>query len=267
MKLRRYITLIQAGILDMLQWRASIFITFLGNLIYLVVIYNLWRAIYASSPEDTVNGMTFTDTMVYLVLAMTIFNLLNLWIVWEMSRQIRSGEMILNLIRPIEYRTYTLFSALGANVMNFFMIFLPTFIVVSVITNWAIPIGFNLLLFMVALLFGLLINYFIDFAVGTICIYTESTWGINMAKDVIVLLMSGAVIPIAFFPTGLRQAAEYLPFQAIYNIPLRILTDGTLTYKEILPMFGVQFFWMAVMFIISGLFWKKSIKVITVNGG
>jgi len=210
--------------------------------------------------------MTFTDTMVYLVLAMTIFNTLSLWVVWQMSNQIQSGEMILSLIKPMEFRTFMFFESIGGDVVSFFMILLPTFIIVSIITGFAIPLGLNLVLFLPALLLARLISYYIDFFVGTICLYTESTWGVDMAKEVLILLMSGAVIPLAFFPNGLRQAAEFLPFQAIYNIPLQILM-GRATMGEILPMFGVQLFWVAFMYAASGLFWKKSIKVITINGG
>jgi ABC-2 type transport system permease protein len=267
MRFKACLSLTRGGILDMLQWRAGIFLTFVGNIIYLVIIYNLWQAIFASSETDAVNGMTFTDTMVYLVLAMTVYNLLNLWIVWDMSSQIQSGEMILNLVKPIEFRKFLFFSTLGANVANFFMVFIPTFFIVSIITAWAIPLGFNLLLFLPALIFALVINYYIDFLVGTICLYTESTWGIEMAKEVVVLLLSGAVIPIAFFPEMFRNVVEYLPFQAIYNVPLQILTNDSLSLIQVLQMYGVQLFWLAVMYVISGLFWKKSIKIITVNGG
>ena len=266
-RIKKYTSLVRAGMLDMLQWRASVFITLIGNVVYLLVVYNLWKAIYASSAEDTVNGMTFTDTMIYIVLAAAIFNLLSLWVVWEMGREIQDGGMVLSLIRPMEYRTHLLFSNLGANIMNFFMIFLPTFAIVSIITRGAIPLGLNLVYFMIALFFGLLINYHIDFFVGTICFYTEATWGVDAAKNVVVMLLSGAVIPIAFFPAGFKQVAEFLPFQAIYNIPLRILTGHTSDFKEILTMFGVQLFWIAVMYTISGLFWRKSITKITINGG
>jgi ABC-2 type transport system permease protein len=269
MKLRKYLTLARAGVLEALQWRASIFISFLGNIVYLLIIYNLWQAIYASLPEgtDTVNGMTFTDTMVYLVLAMTIFNMLSTYVVWGMSNEIRSGSMILNLVKPMEYRTFNFFNVLGGDVITFAMIVLPTFVIIGVITNWAIPIGVNLLLFIPALIMARLISFYIDFFVGTICLYTESTWGVDMAKEVIVLLLSGAVIPLAFFPGWFGTAAAYLPFQAIYNIPLQILMGRAATANELLIMFGTQLFWVVFMFIAGGLFWKKSIKVITINGG
>jgi ABC-2 type transport system permease protein len=265
--LRKYFTLVRAGLLETLQWRASIFISFIGNIIYLVIIYNLWQSIYASSPYDTVNGMTFTDTMLYLVLAMTIFNMLNTFVVWMMSNEIRDGSMILNLIKPMEYRMFTFFNVLGGDVTTLFMIFVPTFVIISIITNLAVPFGMNLLWFVPALILARMISFYLDFFVGTICIYTESTWGIDMAKEVLVLLMSGAVIPLVFFPDWLRTVAEFLPFQAIYNIPLQILMGRVVTAGEILPLLGIQLLWVGVLNIVSGLFWRKSIKVITVNGG
>jgi ABC-2 type transport system permease protein len=269
MNLRKYFSLARAGMLEALQWRASIFISFIGNIIYLIIIYNLWRAIYGSLDDGvtTVNGMTFTDTMVYLVLAMTIFNMLSTYVVWHMSGEIRSGSMILNLVKPIEYRTFTLFNVLGGDVITSAMIIVPTFVIVGFITNWAVPLGVNLLLFLPALLLARLISFYIDFFVGTICLYTESTWGIDMAKEVLILLMSGAIIPLAFFPDVFRQIAELLPFQAIYNIPLQILMGRAVTAHEVLPLFGTQLFWVGFLHIASGLFWRKSIKVITINGG
>jgi ABC-2 type transport system permease protein len=265
--LRKYLTLARAGVLEALQWRASIFIQFLGNIVYLIIIYNLWRAIYASSPEDTVNGMTFTDTMVYLVLAMTIFNMLSTYVVWHMSGEISSGSMILNLVKPMEYRTYNFFNCFGGDAITFVMIFLPTFVIVGFITDWAVPINLNLLLFIPALLFARMISFYLDFFVGTICLYTESTWGVDMAKEVLILLMSGAVIPLAFFPDWLLRIAEFLPFQAIYNIPLQILMGRVFSVREVLALYGIQLFWVAFMYVAGGLFWRQSIKRITINGG
>jgi ABC-2 type transport system permease protein len=147
------------------------------------------------------------------------------------------------------------------------MIFAPTFVIIGFVTNWAIPFGVNFLLFFPALFLARVISYYIDFFVGTISLYTESTWGINMAKEVLVLLMSGAIIPLAFFPDWLGQIAVFMPFQAIFNIPLQILLGRATTAAELATMFGTQLFWVAFMYIVGELFWKQSIKKITINGG
>ena len=99
MKLKKYLALTRAGIIETLQFRLSFVVMVIGNLLYLIVIYFLWKAIYASSGTDTVNGMTFTDTLIYLVLATALFNFMEMYAVWEIGRNIQSGKIVLDLLQ------------------------------------------------------------------------------------------------------------------------------------------------------------------------
>ncbi|WP_173459310.1 ABC-2 family transporter protein [Ruminococcus flavefaciens] len=269
MKLKKYLTLTRAGIIEALQFRLSFVVMVIGNLLYLIVVYFLWKAIYASAGTDVVNGMTFTDTLIYLVLATALFNFMEMYTVWEIGRNIQSGKIVLDLLKPMEYRKYLFWSYSGSFVTQFFLTFLPTFIAVAVVTHGAIPMGINLLFFVVSVIMAVSINYSIDFIVGTICLYTESIWGINIMKQVIVLLLSGATIPLAFFPDKLRDVVELLPFAAVYDVPLKfLLWDGiSMEPHEPWCMLGFQLFWCIVMLVISKVFWKFSLRQITVNGG
>ena len=267
MKAKRYLALTRAGIIEEMQFRASFLIMVVGNLLYLIVVYFLWKAIYASAGTDVVSGMTFNDTLIYLVLATALFNFLDLYTVWQIGRDIQTGKIVLDLLKPMEYRKYLFWSYSGSFVTHFFLTFVPTFIVVAVVTHGAIPLGINILYFMISVVMAISINYSIDFFVGTICLYTESIWGINIMKQVIVLLLSGATIPIAFFPEPLKSIVYYLPFQSIYNAPLSLLLDGSPSAEKVLTTLGMQLFWCAAMLVISKAFWKASLRQITVNGG
>lgn len=267
MNLKRYLTLTRAGIIEALQFRLSAVVQVVGNLLYLIVIYFLWKAIYDSSGTDVVNGMTFSDTLIYLVLATALFNFMEMYAVWEIGRSIQSGKIVLDLLKPMEYRKLLFWSYSGSFVTQFFFTFLPTFIVVAVVTHGAIAFGWNLLFFVISVVMAVSINYSIDFIVGTICLYTESIWGINMMKQVIVLLLSGATIPIAFFPEPLKTIVNYLPFQSIYNAPLSLLLGKATEPSAILLTLGTQLLWCIVMMVISKVFWKLSLRQITVNGG
>lgn len=267
MNLKKYLSFTRAGIIEEMQFRASFIIMVVGNLLYLIIVYFLWKAIYASAGTEVVNGMTFEDTLIYLVLATALFNFLDLYVVWQIGRDIQSGKIVLDLVKPIPYRKYIFWSYSGSFVTHFFLTFLPTFIVVSIVTHGAIPLGINLVFFMFSVVMAISINYSIDFFVGTICLYTQSIWGINIMKQVIVLLLSGATIPLAFFPEPLKSIMYYLPFQSIYNAPLSILLDGDPSAETLLTTLGTQLFWTVVMLVISKLFWKASVKQITVNGG
>ncbi|MCR5528455.1 MAG: hypothetical protein K6F49_04460 [Saccharofermentans sp.] len=269
MTLRKLIALTRAGIMESLQFRLGTFVTLFANLIYLVLVYYLWKAIYASSGSDVVNGMTFNDTMIYLILATALFNFLEMFIVWDMSRSIQSGKIILDLLKPMTFRKYTFWSYSGSHVVSFVLTFIPTFIVVMVITKGAIHMGLNLLWFAVATILALIINFNIEMIVATICLYTESTWGINIVKETIVLLLSGASIPLAFFPDKLKTVVSYLPFRAVYDTPLSILLEknGSDTAGGLLSLFGIQLIWAVVLTVAGTLFWNHSVRKITVNGG
>ena len=267
MKLKKYLALTRAGIIEALQFRLSFVVMVIGNMLYLIVVYFLWKAIYASAGTDVVNGMTFSDTLIYLVLATALYNFMEMYTVWEIGRNIQTGKIVLDLLKPIEYRKFLFWSYSGTFVMQFLFTFLPTFIVVAVVTHGAIPLGINLLYFAISVVIAVSINYSIDFIVGTICLYTQSIWGINIMKQVIVLLLSGATIPIAFFPEPLKTIVYYLPFQSIYNAPLSLLLDPSPSANTVLSTLGMQLFWCVSMLIVSKAFWKVSRRQITVNGG
>ena len=48
MKLKKYLALTRAGIIETLQFRLSFVVMVIVNLLYLIVVYFLWKAIYAS---------------------------------------------------------------------------------------------------------------------------------------------------------------------------------------------------------------------------
>ena len=269
MNFRKYLALTRLGMMEKLHYRLGTFVTLFGNLVYLVLIYFLWKAIYASSGTDVVNGMTLNDTLVYLVLATALFNFLEVFLVWDMSREIQSGAIVLKLLKPMSFRGYSFWSYIGENIMSFILTFVPTFIIINILTNCSIALGMNLLFFVISVIMALVLNFSVDMIVATICLYTESTWGINMVKECIVLLLSGASIPLAFFPAKLRTIVQYLPFRCIYDTPLSVLLqkDGFTWGTGLAMSLLLQFAWCVALGIAGAVFWRISLKKITVNGG
>ena len=54
---KRLLAITRAGIMESLHFRLGIFVTLFANLIYLVLVYYLWKAISDSSGTAVVNGM------------------------------------------------------------------------------------------------------------------------------------------------------------------------------------------------------------------
>lgn len=264
---KKYKSLLRAGIVEQLQFRLSMLFVFVGNLLYLLLMYHLWKAIFASSGMDVVNGMTFSQTMIYIVFASALFNFMEMWLAWNMGQDIRDGRIVSDLLKPMSYRRYQFFMLFGNCIVKFFTTFLPTAIVVYFVSGGAIKLSLNILWFCISAFISLVINYYINFFIGTVCIYTESIWGINIMKEVVVGVLSGASVPLAFFPEAIQKIVMLLPFQAIINSPLELLLHPEYSASKVLSVLLLQVFWLFALGLFTDGFFRVSLRRITVNGG
>lgn len=248
-----------------LAYPLGFFLTFIGNLVYIIVLYFLWKAIYGDTP--TLHGMTFRQTFVYLTLAGSIVILFKTGADWSIARDILSGSIILDLTKPLDFQSMALAHEIGALLFNGLVITIPSMLVVLVFVGGDVLIGINIPFFLASLIGAFLLSFSIDFIVGLLAFYTESLWGISVAKEVLISFLAGALIPLPFFPQEIQRLLYLLPFQAIYSTPLQIATNATLATADYLGMIGIQVFW-AILFIIgSRVIYSRVIKVLTVNGG
>lgn len=263
--MRPYWALAKGSYLAWMVYRFSTLFTLVSNLLYMVVIYFLWRNIYSGA--ETLNGMTFNQAFVYLTLAGSIFNGLKTWVDWSMSRSIITGAIATDVVKPLDYQMQMLFRSAGTVLYNFTVISIPSAILLLVVFRAEITPGLGLLLFPLSLVFAFLINFVLDYAVGLTSFYTESLWGISMTKEIIVTLLSGALVPIQFFPEAGQAILRLLPFQAIYHIPLTMIVSPNLPAMDYLAMLGVQGFWAVLLFALSRLFYRRASQVLFINGG
>ena len=161
-KVWKYLSLLRVGILEEMQFRLGAAVRLFGNIIYLIIIYFLWKAIFDSSPTEVVNGMTFTDTMIYLVLASALFSTMEMYVTWQMGRSVQSGNIVMDLLRPMGYTTYNLLLFSGNTLVSVFVNLVPTMVIVYLITNGGFVLSWNLLFFVAAVFFGTILNFFIN---------------------------------------------------------------------------------------------------------
>lgn len=246
-------------------YRASFIFTVLSNLLYMVLVYYLWSSIYRNA--TVIRGLTFQQTFVYLALASSIFILFKTYTDWIMSHRILEGSIIVELFKPIDFQLQILSHAAGGALSNFALITVPSLAVVWLVVGNAIPAGPGWLFFLPALVIAFVISFLLDYMVGLSSFYTASLWGISMTKEIIVTLLSGALIPIQFFPEAVQGILKFLPFQAIYNVPLTMISQPTLPLGDYAQMLLVQVLWLVVLWVLSRVFFNRALRVLTVAGG
>ncbi|HKL86396.1 MAG TPA: hypothetical protein VJ861_08705 [Treponemataceae bacterium] len=253
------------------SYRAHVIFQILASGAGIAIQFFLWRAVYSSVEggveQGIIRGMDFNQTFLYVSLATTIGILMRTWVEWEVNGQIRSGDIIMFFFKPVDYQAYMFASSMGFMAGNLITITLPGFFVVFIVLSAKVALGWNLLFFAITLVGSCLLSFLFDFFIGTTCFWTQSIWGISAAKDVLILFLSGALMPLQFYPEGFMNVVRWLPFPYIYNLPLMILTgSGTFSYDWIKGL-SIQVFWILAIFAIVRSYYRFSLRKLVVNGG
>ncbi|MBY9007492.1 MAG: ABC-2 family transporter protein [Candidatus Lokiarchaeota archaeon] len=264
---KKYLKITKNSILTVTTYRFHFFFSIISSILYFVIYFFLWRSIYDSSGSTIINGMTFPQVIVYISLAYSIFVLFKTWTEWGMSRNIVSGQIMMDLIKPYNYHHANLARSIGFVFFNFFCITIPIFILLFTVFNSTIIFGINLLYFAFSLCLAFLISFSIDYSIGLTSFYTESIWGISITKEVVIMALSGTLIPLSFFPDSIEFILKLLPFAAIYHIPISTLVTPTLGVLDYCIMFISQISWVIILLGFNKYFFKQAIKVVTINGG
>lgn len=263
--MRSYLPVARATYMVGLVYRFGFLFTIFGNIIYLGVAYYLWSNIYRYA--DTLRGLTFNETFLYVGLGSAIFVLLKTYADWFIHYEIREGNIATYLTKPIDYQIYNLFANLGSLSMNLTAITLPTALVMVFIFKVKVAAGIGLFLFPVSLLLAFLISFSIDYFIGLMGFYSESVWGLSITKEIIVTVFSGALIPLQFFPEAIQRILFWLPFQAIFHTPIMMITRPNQDLAVFLPMLAVQLGWAVLLFCLARLFYHQAVKVLRIARG
>jgi ABC-2 type transport system permease protein len=263
--MRSYLPVARATYMIGMVYRFGFLFTIVGNLMYLGVAYYLWKSIYRYS--DTIRGLTFNETFIYVALGSAIFILLKTYADWIIHYEIREGAIATYLTKPMDFQIYALFANLGSLLMNLTAITIPTALVMIFVFKVKITFGIGLFLFPISLLLAFLISFSIDYFIGLIGFYSESVWGFSTTKEILVTVLSGALIPLQFFPDAIQKVLYWLPFQAIYHTPLMMITRPHQGLDVFLPMVLIQVAWATILFILARMFYNQAVKVLRIAGG
>lgn len=252
-------------------YRAHILFQVLSSVLMILVQYFIWRAVFSASPGGidgaVVRGMTFGQTFLYVSLAAALGVLMRTWTDWEMNGQIRSGDIIMFFFKPADYMRYMFSSSFGSMMGNVITITVPSAIVIFAVFGAPMPSPLGAAFFLVALAGSCVLSFLMDFIVGTTCFWTMSIWGISAGKEVIVSFLSGALVPLVFYPESLRAVIAWLPFAYMYNLPLSILTAPSPDPLSWARGIALQFFWVAATLVAARAYFAYSLRKLTVNGG
>src|SRR5262245_40849854 len=204
--LRKYLILTNQSLQIAMAYRVRFFMSLLSGLIQVLVLYYIWRVVYAHQEE--LNGFTLSSMVTYIFISYAVRNLYGYYTETAISRSIRDGSVAIELIKPLNYQLARFFESVGSVLVEGILVGLLV-----------LSLGFGLfqitlpptlaagVLFGVSLGLSLLVNFSLSYLVGLVAFWTTSLFGIINSKRFIMDFFSGGLVPLAFFPAWLEGIA------------------------------------------------------------
>ena len=268
--LKKYLPFSKGVIESALAYRWSIILWSIANYLTIFVTFFIWKAVFDESSTGIINGFTFHSMIFYIFLIRIVGELTNSDVISDVTNDIKSGSIIMHLIKPIGYRTYIFFNTLGGKVLSIVFYLIPytmILIIVSLYMNMEyklIPLHF--LLFFISVILSLFINFFISYLFSILVFYTVNNFGIYQAYYVVTLIFSGVLIPVTFFPSWLYTITQFLPFMYTMFVPTMIIMNE-LDISTILYFLIIQVIWVIGLGLLLEVAWKRAIKKVVILGG
>ena len=244
---------------------------FTGIITYLLFVsvhYFIWKAVFAHSESGAqINGFTLGEMVTYISIAWISRSLYHSNIDYEIDQAVRSGEISNYLIRPVNFQMMMISHASGESLFRLIGFTLPITFVIFTLFPVSFPTSiFSGVIFLFSTIVAFIVLAQINFIVGLSAFYLKSVRGVIQAKYYLVQLLSGLLMPIAFFPTWMKEIIEFLPFSLIANIPLKLYL-GKIPESQWKMIVFEQVFWITVLSLISAFIWRRAVIKLTVQGG
>jgi ABC-2 type transport system permease protein len=239
----------------------------LGCFITMYGAYWLWNTLYSHSP-----GLFTTSVeqmLTYAMLAMILNFFLNPsnFPRYYITDQMRSGDIQMDLLRPLDLHFHMLARSVGILLHNLVIPCLPCFLLGLIFLGLKGPANLEAgLLFLPSLALGFLVAFSLQFLIGLVAVFTIEVRRIGWFYGAILRFFSGQIVPLWIFPPPLAGIAALLPFQALVSIPLSIYI-GRLNGVQAIQAIGLQAAWAAALLLFGRFVWSQAYRKLTLQGG
>lgn len=266
--MRKYFEYIKNAFKESLAYRVEYFLGITQRLFILLVQLYLWRALLGQSEQASTDMgvITLNEMTTYVLISTIISTLVSSNVIENMSDRIRNGQISMDLIKPVNFKTYMFCSMIGRSFFNFLFQLLPILAIGLIFIGIEYPSMQNLLLFCITLINAILISFLISYSLGLLAFWYMSMWQVDALLWTLIRLFSGAWIPLWFFPKILVNMSNFLPFRLMYFVPISIFL-GKVELVDCMYLLIQQLIWIVVLFGITRLMWHPAIKKLVIQGG
>ncbi len=238
----------------------------LGSLIQVFARISIWSAVYGE--RTTVADISLDQMIAYALIGSTILSSGDsTGMVRDIGTTIRTGAIASTLLRPVGYPLMLLCEQLGARLFNMALVSFPVIVITAIFLGVEPPASaLHGILFPFYLVLSILILMLTGTAVGILAFWVLDAHALEWFQRGLLAVFSGGLVPLWFFPPGLAEIANALPFAWITYHPMAVYL-GQHDPGSALSNLGIGIGWLCLLAGLVALLWSRACRQVVVQGG
>jgi ABC-2 type transport system permease protein len=235
------------------------------NTVFGIIFAYVMLAVYRQRPD--VGGWDVRDALTFVFLTQGLIAVIGVFAgVGEIGERIKTGDIVTDLYRPVDFQLYWLAMDAGRSAYSVFARGVPPFAIGALLFDVRVPPPAMVPAAALSIAIAVVGCFAWRFIVGLWTFWLVDDRGPSQLSTIILMFFSGFILPIPFFPDWLRAVCRALPFVTMYQLPVEVFLDKH-HGLDLAAVLAYQVLWAAVLLALGRLVLRSATRRVEVLGG
>jgi ABC-2 type transport system permease protein len=246
-------------------YRGATFAGVFTNTVFGFILAYVLLAVYQE--RSSIGGFTSTDAITFTFVMQGMLMVIGVFGTTEIADRIRTGDVVSDLYRPVDFQAYWLADSYGRALFYAFFRGIPPFIVGSLVFHLQLPstVG-TWVAFICSIVLAVAVSFGWGFLLQLTAFWLLDVRGPNQLGWLTAQFFAGVFVPVVFFPAWLGLIANATPFPAMAQLPVEVFL-GKHPGVELAGVYAVQVVWALVLLGAGRLVLRAAMRKVVVQGG
>ncbi|MDQ3549034.1 MAG: ABC-2 family transporter protein [Chloroflexota bacterium] len=263
--MRLYVEVAKRAFARYLTYRAANVSGLITNGFFGVMITYVFVAAYAGRQVEA--GWTRADALTFVWLAQALLMPVYVFAWGEIALTIRSGDVVSDLSKPFDYYAFWLSQDYGRALYHTLFRGIPTLVIGWLLFDIQLPgdLG-HWLVFLLSVVLAIWISFGLRFLANIAAFWLLDYRGAGMALLFANVFFSGLLVPLVYWPNGLREIVGWLPFAGLVQAPVDVFL-GKASGADLAGLLLLQASWGVLLLGACRLLLALAVRRVVVQGG
>lgn len=262
--MKKYLLIMYVSIIQVFTYRLSFILWRMRNIFNLIFIYFLWSSVFTK--RFSVFSYTQEKLITYILVISLLSSLILLTRTADIAADILSGDIMNYFLKPFSFFKFLISREVADKLLNLFFTTIEIVILLLILKPHIFIQSnpFTYILFLVSLIIGAVISFFISLNISFIAFWSNEIWAPRFIYSILTWFLTGSFFPLDILPKKVYSFLLLTPFPYLIYLPAKVFLDG-FSLKLAVPIL-ISCCWCLGLYFVTKKVWEKGIKIYSAYG-